>query len=159
MQEAAVLADPPPPTATTETDVTPAGATQVYEPTVVYDCDPGGAGVVIELLVALADPVPTEFVAVTVNVYAVPVVNPVTNIGLVVPVVERLPGELVAVYLVIVAPPFDAGAVNAMVADVALVAVAVPIVGAPGTVVGVILLLAELDAPAPTLFVADTVNV
>ena len=82
-----------------------------------------------------------------------------TNIGLVVPVVERLPGELVAVYLVIVAPPFDAGAVNAMVADVALVAVAVPIVGAPGTVVGVILLLAELDAPAPTLFVADTVNV
>ena len=37
--------------------------------------------------------------------------------------------------------------------------VAVPIVGVPGTVVGVILLLAELDEPVPTEFVADTVNV
>jgi hypothetical protein len=32
-------------------------------------------------------------------------------------------------------------------------------VGAPGAVAGVILLLAELDAPVPTEFVADTVNV
>jgi flagellar motor component MotA len=59
-----------------------------------------------------------------------------------------------------VAPPLLAGAVNATVADVLVdIRAATPIVGAPGTVVGVILLLAELDAPAPTLFVADTVNV
>jgi len=37
--------------------------------------------------------------------------------------------------------------------------VTVPIVGAPGTVVGVILLLAELDDPVPTPLVATTVNV
>jgi hypothetical protein len=45
-----------------------------------------------------------------------------------------LPGEDVAVYNVIVAPPLLAGAVYATVAVVEPVAVAVPIVGAPGTV-------------------------
>jgi hypothetical protein len=39
------------------------------------------------------------------------------------------------------------------------VAVAVPIVGAPGAVNGVMLLLALLAEPVPTLFVAFTVNV
>ena len=42
------------------------------------------------------------------------------------------PGEDVAVYAVIVAPPFEDGAVKATVACV-LPAVAVPMVGAPGT--------------------------
>ena len=42
----------------------------------------------------------------------------------------------------IVAPPLDAGAVHATVTDVVLAIVAVPIVGAPGTVAG----LTELDA-------------
>jgi hypothetical protein len=43
-------------------------------------------------------------------------------------------GELTAVYEVIVAPPLLAGAVKSTVAVVCPVAVAVPIVGAPGTV-------------------------
>ena len=42
------------------------------------------------------------------------------------------PGEEVAVYEVIVAPPSDAGAVNATLAVVAPVAVALTDVGAPG---------------------------
>jgi hypothetical protein len=45
-----------------------------------------------------------------------------------------LPGELVAVYDIIGQPPLLAGAVNATVAVVCPVAVAVTIVGAPGTV-------------------------
>jgi hypothetical protein len=41
------LPPPPPPTATALTEVTPAGATQVYEVAgVVYDCDPGATCVV-----------------------------------------------------------------------------------------------------------------
>jgi hypothetical protein len=61
---------------------------------------------------------------------------------------------------VIVAPPFDAGAVQATVTDVALADVAVPIVGAPGTVAAGV---AEFDAAdatdVPTELVAVTVNV
>jgi len=64
-----------------------------------------------------------------------------------------------AVYPVIVEPPLLAGAVNATLAVVAPVAVTVPIVGAPGTVVGVILLLAVLYALVPILFEAATLNV
>ena len=41
-------------------------------------------------------------------------------------------GDDVAVYLVIAAPPFDVGAVNATVAVVSPVTVAAPITGAPG---------------------------
>lgn len=52
----------------------------------------------------------------------------------------------------IVAPPLDAGAVNVIVAD-ALPAVAVPIVGVPGTVavvVGVVVVaVLELEPPPP----------
>jgi len=58
---------------------------------------PGTDTGVMLLLAELDAPVPTEFVAVTVNVYAVPAVRPVTVIGLEVPVFERPPGELVAV--------------------------------------------------------------
>jgi uncharacterized membrane protein len=55
---------------------------------------------------------------------------------------------------VIVAPPLDAGAVHATVTDVVLAIVAVPIVGAPGTVAGVTELEA-LDKPeVPAVFVA-----
>jgi hypothetical protein len=55
---------------------------------------------------------------------------------------------------VIVAPPLDAGAVHATVTDVVLATVAVPIVGAPGTVAGVTELDA-LDKPeVPAVFVA-----
>ncbi len=56
------------------------------------------------------------------------------------------------------APPLLAGAVNATDAC-ALPAVAVPIVGAPGTVVGVTLFDAAEAAPVPALLVAVTVKV
>jgi hypothetical protein len=49
--------------------------------------------------------------------------------------------------------------VNAIVADVFPVAVAVPIVGAPGTLADVTLLEAALGALVPAEFVAVTVNV
>jgi hypothetical protein len=45
-------------------------------PAVVNDCDPGGATGVTPLLTALFAPAPAAFVAVTVNEYDVPVVNP-----------------------------------------------------------------------------------
>jgi hypothetical protein len=81
----------------------------------------------------LAGPVPAPFVAATTNVYAVPLVSPVTVIGDA-PVPVMLPGEDVAVYAVIAALPVSEGAVYATVAvpDPAAPAVAVPIVGAPG---------------------------
>ena len=44
-----------------------------------------------------AGPIPAEFVAVTVNVYVVPFVSPVTVIGLPEPVAVTLPGEEVTV--------------------------------------------------------------
>jgi hypothetical protein len=56
---------------------------------------------------------------------------------------------------VIVAPPFDAGAVQATVTDVALATVAVPIVGAPGTVAAGVTALDAFDAlDVPTELVA-----
>ena len=58
-------------------------------------------------------------------------------------------------------PPFDVGAVKATFAVVELVAVAAPIVGAPGATIGsVVIDVLELEAEeVPTLFVAVTVNV
>jgi hypothetical protein len=87
-------------------------------------------------------------------------VSPVTVIGLVLvePVPVRPPGLEVAVYPVITEPPSLAGAVNVTVAWV-FPAVAVPIVGAPGTVEGVTEFEAELVGPVPLAFVAVTVNV
>ena len=65
------------------------------------------------------------------------------------------PGEEVAVYWVIGLPPLDDGAVNVTVACV-FPDVAVPIVGAPGTVAaaGVTLLDSNEAAPVPTALVA-----
>ena len=107
---------------------------------------------------ALAAPVPMAFVAVTVKVYAVPLVRPVTVSGDTAPVAVAPPGLAVTVYPVIAEPPVLAGAVNATDAW-ALPAVAVPIVGAPGTAAGVTGSLAGLAAPAPFALVATTVNV
>ena len=80
--------------------VTPAGATHVYVPGVVYCCCPViGRGVTL-LDAALAALVPTELVAVTVNVYAVLVVKPETVIvpePAVAKVPVKPPGEDVAV--------------------------------------------------------------
>jgi hypothetical protein len=90
---------------------------------------------VAELLEPLAELVPTLLVAVTVNVYAVPVVNPDTVIGELAPVPVTPPGEDVTVYTVIGLPPSLAGGVKVIKA-LAMPAVAVPIVGAPGAETG-----------------------
>jgi hypothetical protein len=66
------------------------------------------------------------------------------------------PGEDVAVYNVIVAPPLLAGAVYATVAVVDPVAVAVPIVGAPGTIAATAAVLFEFALTADTALVAVT---
>jgi hypothetical protein len=68
------------------------------------------------------------------------------------------PGEDVAVYNVIVAPPLLAGAVNATVAVVEPVAVAVPIVGAPGTVAATEAVEFEFADTAATELVAVTTH-
>ena len=57
------------------------------------------------------------------------------------------------------APPSDAGAVNATVADVPLATATAPMVGAPGTVAGVTDPDADEDADVPAEFVAVTENV
>ena len=85
-------------------------------------------------------------------------VSPVTVIGLDVPVPVKLPGFEVTVYPVITDPPLLAGAVNVTEAW-ALPFVAVPIVGAPGTVEGVTVFEAELAELLPLAFVANTVKV
>jgi hypothetical protein len=87
------------------------------------------------------------FVAITVKVYAVPLVSPVTIIGLAVPVPVILPGVEVTVYPVIPEPPD--GAVKVSVAW-AFPAVATTLVGAPNTVVNVI----SFPYAVPALFVA-----
>jgi len=71
------------------------------------------------------------------------------------------PGLLTAVYEVMAVPPLSAGAVNATVAVVDPVAVAVPTVGVLGADIGdvVIELLAELLELLPAILVAYTVNV
>ena len=98
----------------------------------------GAPTVVIELEALETVPGPTELVARTVNVYAVPAVKPVIAIVPlpaceIVPVMP--PGDEVAVYEVIVAPPSEIGAVNETFAVVAPVDVAVTDVGAPGELV------------------------
>ena len=62
-------------------------------------------------------------------------------------------------YEVTAVPPLLAGAVNATVAVVDPVAVAVPIVGASGTAYVVIDALADEEVPLPAALVANTVNV
>ena len=106
-----------------------------------------------------AVPVPMELVAVTVKVYAVPLVSPVTVIGDEAPVAVRPPGEEVTVYPVIAAPPVFVGAVKLTVA-LPLLTVAEILVGTPGAVVAGVTADDALEAvPVPTMFVAVTVKV
>ena len=70
------------------------------------------------------------------------------------------PGEAVAKYDVIVAPPSETGAEKPTVAVVDPVFVAVPTVGAPGTTASVVIEFEAADAAdVPALFIALTVNV
>jgi hypothetical protein len=129
---------------------------------------PGAPTVVTEFEGLDAAEVPAELVALTVNVYAVPAVKPVIAI---VPLVAceiapvMPPGDEVAVYEVIVAPPSDAGAVNETFAVVAPVDVAVTDVGASGAEVPPVVVI-ELEAeefvgplPKPPENVTLTINV
>src|SRR4051812_28940199 len=121
----------------------------------------GAAGTVAGVTLfdgADARPVPTEFVAVAVNVYAVPLVRPPTVMGEAAPLALIAPGEDVTVYEVIGEPPFEAGGVNATLAC-APPATAVPIAGASGTAAGVTLFDGVDAGPVPMPFVAVTVNV
>jgi hypothetical protein len=113
---------------------------------------------VTALLVAEAVLVPAEFCAVTVKVYTVPLVSPVTVIGEPPLVAEKPPTFEDTVYDVIDDPPLLTGAVNEMVAW-PLPATALTLVGVPGTVTGVTELLATELVLVPTAFVAVTVNV
>lgn len=99
---------------------------------------------------------PITLVAITVHVTAVPLVNPLTVMGDAPPLL-LLPPQ-VAVYPLMTAPPLEGDAVNAMV-TCPLPAVAMPMVGAPGTVAGVTLLDVPDAAPVPTALVAVTLNV
>lgn len=84
---------------------------------------------------AEAGPCPAEFVALTENVYAVPFESPVT-VQLFPEVVQvKSPGVEVTVYVSIVSPPSESGAVHETT-TCALPAEATPIVGAPGMVFG-----------------------
>ena len=84
--------------------------------------------------------VPAAFVAVTVNLYEVPSVSPVT-VMVPLPAWVRVPvppaGYEVAVYKVIGDPPSDDGAVNVTVAVGGPVEDTAPMPGWPGTVAGV----------------------
>ena len=106
-----------------------------------------------------AVPVPTELVATTVKVYAMPLVNPVTVIGDDVPVAVRAPGEEVTVYPVIADPPVFVGAVKLTVA-LPLLPVAEILVGVPGTVAAGVTADDAVEAvPVPTELIAVTVKV
>ena len=89
-------------------------------------------------------------------------VTPVTVIGLdkppVAPVAPPLLDTQVAVYPVTALPPLLAGAVNATEIW-AFPRVAVPIVGAPGTVAGMTAFDGADPGPVPAAFVAVTVHV
>jgi hypothetical protein len=103
--------------------------------------------------------VPLALVAVTVNVYAVPAVNEITVIGEDAPAAVMLPGDDVTVYPVIEDPPV-APAVNGTETVVPVnKSVGVPIVGACGTVVAVMLDVAVDAADVAVAFVAVAVNV
>jgi hypothetical protein len=97
----------------------------------VKEYNSGGGFGVTEPLAEDAGDVPIAFVAVTVNVYAVPLLKPETVIGDEAPVPVIPLGLDVTVKPVIAEPPLSAGAENDTDAC-ALPAVALTSVGAPG---------------------------
>ena len=87
-----------------------------------------------------------------------PFVRPVT-VQLIVDVVHvNEPGNEVTVYEVIDAPPVEKGADQETSTDASLLVPITP-VGTPGTVAGLTAKEASDGVPAPTTFVAVTVNV
>jgi len=85
-------------------------------------------------------------------------VSPLTTSGLPAPVAVFPSGDDVTVYDVIVAPPFDAGALKLTLACASAGAADTP-VGGPGTVRGVTAAEGADAAPSPATLWAVTVNV
>ena len=122
----------------------------------------GAPGTVLGVVAALASDsgeVPIALVAFTVNVYAVPLVRPVT-VAVIPMIVLKLapPGDAVTVYPVIAEPPLLTGAVHDTTAW-AFPGVAVTAIGAPGTVLGVTAALGIEASELPATLAAVTVNV
>jgi hypothetical protein len=101
-----------PPVSTGGVNDTEADCDAIYYTATTFVGAPGTPDGVTELDGADSGPLPTEFVACTVNVYEVPFVSPVTTIGDVAPLAVKPPGVLVTVYPVIGEPPVLAGAVK-----------------------------------------------
>ena len=108
-----------------------------------------------------ASEVPAAFVAVTVNVYEVPAVSPVTVIWPE-PARDRVAvppaGLEVAVYVVIGEPPSVEGAVNVTVAVVGPVDDTAPVPGWPGAPIGVTVADGEEASESTGVFFAVAVN-
>jgi hypothetical protein len=108
-----------------------------------------------------AGDVPTALVAVTVQVYDLPVVSSETTSGLEAPDAERVVPPLleahVAVYSLTTLPLFEPG-VNATEKRLICGTVTLSIAGRSGTAAGVTALEALDDDPAPTMLAARTVN-
>ena len=123
----------------------------------------GAPGTVLGVTAALAPDdaeIPAELAAVTVNVYAVPLLKPVTVAEVATPdtPADAPPGDAVTVYPVTTEPPLLTGADHDTAAE-AFSAEPVTAVGAPGTVRGVTAALATDAAEAPAELAAVTVNV
>ena len=103
---------------------------------------------VILLDAVLAADVPFAFVAVTVKVYAVPFVNPVTVSGEEAPDAVNPPGEEVTVKEVIEPPPVTAAVTGTDAVTPSPASVGVPTVGASGTSEIALPLLVTLDVAA-----------
>jgi hypothetical protein len=103
--------------------------------------------------------IPEALVAVTVKVYEVPLVRPVTS-QVVAPFEVQVsdPGEEVTVYPVTMAPPLLAGVVQLTCEETLTPSVAVTPVGAPGTADGITDAEAADHEPVPTELVAATSN-
>ena len=96
---------------------------------------------------------PVEFTAITVNLYAVPLVNPVTIIGLDVPVTMIAPGDDVTLYEVARLDPVKARL------TLALPGVATTLVGTGGAGEGVTAVVGGDTGDVPETLVADMVKV
>jgi len=103
--------------------------------------------------------VPALFVAVTLNVYELPLVNPLMVHVVVVVVQKAPPGAAVTVYSVIGAPPLEPGAVHEITDSAFAFDDAITFVGAPGAVAGVAAADAIDADEVPEMFVAVTLNV
>lgn len=102
--------------------------------------------------------VPIAFVAVTLKVYAWPLVRPTIVMGDEPPVAVNPPTFEVTVYEVIAEPPLFMGGVKVTTAC-PLPRVAVPMVGASGTVAGTTELLVPEPVLVPIALLAVTVKV